>query len=122
MGVFGTELLIYQLCGFQLGNKNLRIILEIWENYIGASVNRLQVICNLKKTSAQWTVVHLRKPLHHIGNFYNIYAALVKSFYIKLSELRVPVGYNFNCTNIFLGISEPLAPIHCFMGKNICYA
>ena len=47
----------------------------------------------------------------------HFYAALVKSVYTNDNKLAVPVGYNFNCTNIFLGISEPLAPSHCFMGK-----
>ena len=41
MGVFGPELLIYQLCGLQLGNKNLRIIIEIWKNYIGTLDNNM---------------------------------------------------------------------------------
>ena len=50
-------------------------------------------------------------------DFTIFYAALVKSVYTKVNKLTVPVGYNFNCTNIFLGISEPLAPSHCFMGK-----
>ena len=58
----------------------------------------------------------MRRPLCN-GHWYHFYAALVKSFYIKVNELRVPVGYNFYCTNIFLEISESLAPIHCFKGK-----
>ena len=66
--------------------------------------------CPYVQAIAQWALVPF------------FFAALVKSFYIKVNEIRVPVWYNFNCTNIFLGISEPLAPIHCFMGKNICFA
>ena len=48
----------------------------------------------------------------------HFYAALVKSVYTNDNKLAVPVGYNFNCTNIFLEISEPLAPSHCFRDRS----
>ena len=51
------------------------------------------------------------------GTLCHFYTVLIKSVYTNVNKLAVPVGYNFNCTNIFLGISEPLAPSHCFMGK-----
>ena len=38
-------------------------------------------------------------------------------FYTKVNKLAAPVGYNFNCTNIFLGNSEALSPCHCSIGK-----
>ena len=60
----------------------------------------------------------LRSPLRSVQwqKFPIFTQHVVKSFYIKCSELRVPVGYNFNCTNMLLGIYAPLAPIHCLMG------
>ena len=59
----------------------------------------------------------LRESIAQYAMACYFYAALVKSVYTNVTKLAVPVGYNFNCTNIFLGISEPLALSHCFMGK-----
>ena len=94
--IFGPELFIYQLCGLQTGIKNLRIILEIWENYVGASVNSSQVIiCNIKRITAKWSPAHLcgtisQRMRSAIGPKVPLELRTFQSFFIK--NYKVPIA------------------------------
>ena len=52
------------------------------------------IICNLKKTSAQWEIVYLRSRLRSVHwQFFIIFTQhIVKSFYIKRGELKSSCG------------------------------